>query len=103
MRRSFEKDIGKAEVRQTFRISKAGAIAGSMVIEGGVKRGCQARLIREGKQIWEGKVSGLKRFKDDVREVKEGFECGISLENVDDIKAGDIIEAFVVERIAAPV
>jgi translation initiation factor IF-2 len=94
-----EKDIGKAEVRQTFRISKSGTIAGCMVIEGAIKRGCQARLIREGKQIWEGKLVGLKRFKDDAKEVKEGFECGISLDDMEDIKAGDIISAFEIEQV----
>ncbi len=94
-----EKDIGKAEVRQTFRISKAGIIAGCMVTEGIIKRGCQARLIRAGAQIWEGKLVGLKRFKDDAKEVKEGFECGISLDGLEDIKPGDIISAFEIEQI----
>jgi len=94
-----EKDIGKAEVRQTFRITKSGTIAGSMVTEGVVRRGAGARLLREGVQIYEGKVSGLKRFKDDAREVKEGFECGISLEGMNEIHVGDIISVFEIEQV----
>ncbi len=94
-----EKALGKAEVRQVFRISKAGTVAGCMVIEGLVRRNASGRLFREGKQVWEGKIEGLKRFKEDAREVKEGFECGISLEGQNDIKEGDIIEAFEVEEV----
>ncbi len=94
-----EKALGKAEVRQVFRISKAGTVAGCMVIEGLVRRNASGRLFRDGKEIWEGKIEGLKRFKDDAREVKEGFECGISLEGQNDIKEGDIIEAFEVEEV----
>jgi translation initiation factor IF-2 len=94
-----EKDIGKAEVRQTFRVSKAGTIAGCMVIDGLIRRGCSVRLQREGELVWEGKLSSLKRFKDDAREVKEGFECGLSLEGFNDIKVGDIIEAYEIEEI----
>jgi len=94
-----EKDIGIAEVRQTFRISKAGTIAGCMVTEGVVRRGCSIRLMRDGDLVWEGKLASLKRFKDDVREVKEGFECGLSLEGFNDIKVGDLIEAYEIEEI----
>jgi len=94
-----EKALGKAEVRQTFRISKAGTVAGCMIIEGLVRRGAMARLIREGEQIWEGKISGLKRFKEDVREVKDGFECGISLDNMDAVHVGDIIDVFDMEEV----
>jgi translation initiation factor IF-2 len=94
-----EKNIGKAEVRQVFKISKAGNVAGCMVIEGSIKRGAGIRLLREGAQIWAGKLSSLKRFKDDAREVKEGFDCGMSLENFNDVKVGDIIEAFEVESV----
>ncbi len=94
-----EKSLGKAEVRQVFRISKAGTVAGCMVTEGLIRRNASARLFREGKEVWEGKVEGLKRFKEDAREVKEGFECGISLEGQNDIKEGDIIEAFEVEEV----
>lgn len=94
-----EKELGTAEVRQTFRISKTGTIAGSMVTKGLVRRGAGARLIRDGETIWEGKISGLKRFKEDVKEVKDGFECGISLEHHNEIHVGDIIEAFEMESI----
>jgi len=94
-----ENDIGQAEVRQTFRTSKSGTIAGCMVIDGTVRRGSGARLMREGEKVWEGKVSGLKRFKEDVREVKEGFECGISLLDMEEIHVGDVIVVFEVEHI----
>ena len=94
-----EKTIGKAEVRQTFRISKAGTVAGCMVIDGVVRRAASARLLRDSTQIWQGKMSSLKRFKDDAREVKEGFDCGIALDGYDDIKVGDVIEAFEVEEV----
>jgi len=94
-----EKDIGKAEVRQTFRVSKAGTIAGCMVTSGFIRRGCSVRLMREGELVWEGKLGSLKRFKDDVREVKEGFECGLSLDGFNDIKVGDIVDAYEIEEI----
>lgn len=94
-----EKALGKAEVRQTFRITKSGTIAGCMVTEGLVKRGAMARLIRAGEQIWEGKLTGLKRFKEDVREVKDGFECGISLDNMNAIHVDDVIEVFDMEEV----
>ncbi len=94
-----EKELGKAEVRQTFRISKAGTVAGCMVIEGLIRRGAMARLVRGGERIWEGKVSGLKRFKEDVKEVKDGFECGISLENQNSIHVDDIIEVYDMEEV----
>ncbi|MCC6216202.1 MAG: translation initiation factor IF-2 [Polyangiaceae bacterium] len=94
-----EKQIGTAEVRQVFKLSKAGVIAGSMVTSGSVKRGATGRLVREGEQVWEGKISGLKRFKEDVREVKEGFECGISLEGYDDVQVGDVITVIELEQV----
>ncbi len=94
-----EKNIGKAEIRQVFKTSKAGAVAGCMVIDGVIKRSAGARLLREGASIWQGKLSSLKRFKDDARDVKEGFECGIALEGYSDFKEGDIIEAFEVEEV----
>ena len=94
-----EKALGKAEIRQLFRISKAGTVAGSMVTEGVIKRGSGARLERDGEIIWEGKVTGLKRFKDDAREVKEGFECGISLEASAEPNVGDIIHVFETEEV----
>jgi translation initiation factor IF-2 len=94
-----ERPLGKAQVRQTFRISKTGTIAGCMVVEGAIRRGAGARLFRAGEQIWEGKVSGLKRFKEDVREVKDGFECGISLENMDAVHVDDEIHVFEMEEV----
>jgi translation initiation factor IF-2 len=96
-----EKIIGKADVREVFRVPKAGTVAGCMVIDGSVRRNARARLIRDGVVSWEGNIASLRRFKDDVSEVREGFECGISLENFNDIKVGDQIEAYVVERVAA--
>jgi translation initiation factor IF-2 len=94
-----EKNIGKAEIRQVFKTSKSGAVAGCMVIEGVIKRSGGARLTRDGATIWQGKIGGLKRFKDDAKDVKEGFECGISLEGFSEFKEGDIIEAFEVEEV----
>jgi translation initiation factor IF-2 len=94
-----ERNIGKAEVRQVFKLSKAGTVAGCMVIEGLVKRAGGVRLLREGATLWQGKMSSLKRFKDDVRDVKEGFDCGIALEGFNEIVVGDIIEAFEIEQV----
>ena len=96
-----EKILGKAAVREVFRVPRAGTVAGCMVIDGLVRRNARARLIRDGVVSWEGNISSLRRFKDDVSEVREGFECGISLENFNDVKVGDQIEAYVVERVAA--
>jgi translation initiation factor IF-2 len=96
-----EKIIGKADVREVFRVPRAGAVAGSMVVDGSIRRNARARLIRDGVVSWEGNILSLRRFKDDVSEVREGFECGIGLENFNDVKVGDQIEAYVVERVAA--
>jgi len=93
--------LGKAQVQETFKVSKIGVIAGCRVIDGVIRRQAKARLIRDGVVIWEGDIATLKRFKDDVNEVKNGFECGISLVNYNDIKIDDEIEAFVIEKIAA--
>ena len=97
--------IGSAEVRDTFKTPKFGTIAGCMVTEGRIARSgdTQARLLRDNVVIHEGKIGSLRRFKDDVSEVKAGFECGIGFEKFNDIKIGDVIEAFVVERVAATV
>ncbi len=92
---------GRAEVRETFRITKVGTVAGCMVQEGTITRDSQVRLLRDNIVIHTGKIDALKRFKNDASEVKSGFECGISLVGYNDIKVGDIIEAFVTERIAA--
>ena len=95
-----EKILGYAEVRQVIHISKIGNIAGCMVTEGVVKRGAKVRLLRDHVVIHEGELSQLKRFKDDVKEVKAGFDCGMSFANYDDIKEGDQIECFEIEEIA---
>jgi translation initiation factor IF-2 len=97
--------IGTAEVRETFKVPKFGTIAGCMVIEGRITRSgeTQARLLRDNVVVHEGRIGSLRRFKDDVSEVKAGFECGIGFEKYNDIKIGDVIEAFVVERVAATV
>lgn len=95
-----EKELGMAEVRQVISISKVGKVAGCMVKEGLVKRGAKVRIIRDGVVIYTGALSQLKRFKDDVKEVKEGFDCGMSFENFDDVKVGDMIECYEIEEIA---
>jgi translation initiation factor IF-2 len=89
-----EEFIGRAEVREVFNIPKAGVIAGSYVIDGKIAQGCNIRLLRNGKIVHDGKLSSLKRFKDDAKEVKNGYECGISLEGYSDIKQADIFEAY---------
>ena len=94
-----EKVIGNAEVRQTFRISNVGTIAGAYVLSGKVERNAGVRVIRDNVVIHEGKLATLKRFKDDAKEVSKGFECGIQIENYNDIKEGDIIEVYVMEEI----
>ena len=94
---------GKAEVRETFRITKVGSVAGCQVQDGTITRDSEVRLLRDNVVVYTGKVSSLRRFKDDVSEVKSGMECGITLENFGDIKQNDIIEAFVTERVATEV
>jgi len=94
---------GKAEVRETFRITKVGAVAGCQVIDGNIPSKSEARLLRDNIVVYTGKISSLRRFKDDVSEVRTGQECGITLENYSDVKQGDIIEAFVTERVATEV
>lgn len=94
-----ESIIGHAEVRNIFKISKVGNIAGCMVIDGKISRNAQMRLIRGGIVVFEGKIDTLKRFKDDAKEVTQGFECGITLERYNDIQEGDIIEAFIMETV----
>jgi len=95
-----EEVTSSIEVREIFRVPKVGTIAGSMVIEGTIVRKNKVRLIRDGIVIYDGRLGSLKRFKEDVKEVKQGFECGIGIENFNDIKVGDIIEAYEVEEIA---
>jgi translation initiation factor IF-2 len=95
-----EKVMGRAEVRNTFSVPKIGTIGGCFVQDGKIQRSNGVRLIRDGKVVYEGKIGSLKRFKDDAREVATGFECGIGIENFNDLKVGDIIEAFIKEEVA---
>lgn len=90
---------GQAEIRQVIKASKVGNIAGCYVTDGSIKRNCGIRLIRDGIVVYEGKLASLRRFKDDVKEVNSGFECGLNIENYNDIKEGDIIEGFVMEEV----
>jgi translation initiation factor IF-2 len=99
-----EQRIGSAQVRETFKVPKVGTIAGCMVTDGRITRqgDAQARLLRDNVVVWEGKLASLKRFKDDVSEVKAGFECGMGLQNFNDVKVGDVIEVFQMERVPQP-
>ena len=95
--------LGRAEVRETFRVPKVGTVAGCYVMDGLIKRDSDVRLVRDGVQVYKGKISSLKRFKDDASEVRNGMECGIAVANFNDVKRGDVIEAFVTEKIAAEI
>jgi translation initiation factor IF-2 len=86
--------LGTAEVRATFKAKSIGTIAGCYITDGIIKRNAKARLVRNGVVIYDGEISSLKRFKEDVKEVQKGFECGLTLKNFNDIKVGDIIEAY---------
>ncbi|HMC18043.1 MAG TPA: translation initiation factor IF-2 [Gemmatimonadales bacterium] len=92
--------LGEAEVRQIFKIAKVGTIAGSFVRSGVIPRTARVRVVRDGVEVYDGTLASLKRFKDDVREVREGFECGIGVENFNDLKVGDLIEAYRIEEVA---
>jgi translation initiation factor IF-2 len=94
-----EETLGEAEVRATFRASRLGTIAGCMVTTGVVRRGAQVRVVRDGTVIYETTIASLRRVKDDVREVQEGFECGILLENFNDVKEGDVLEAYETKQV----
>jgi len=91
--------IGHAEIRETFKVPGVGVIAGSYVTDGSIQRNAGIRLLRDNIVIHEGKISSLKRFKDDVKEVNAGYECGVGIENYNDIKQGDVFEAFIMEQI----
>ena len=95
-----EEVLGEAEVRQTFRASRVGTIAGCMVTQGAVQRGAQVRIVRDGTIVHDGRIGTLKRFQDDVREVTQGFECGLTLENFNDVKEGDVLEVYAVREVA---
>jgi translation initiation factor IF-2 len=92
--------LGRAEVREVFGVSKVGVVAGSYVTEGKLTRGAEVRLFRNGDVVHEGKVTSLKRFKDDVKEVQAGYECGIGVEGFSDWEVGDTIEAYTYEEVA---
>ena len=91
--------LGAAEIREVFKLSKSGTVAGCMVTSGTIPRTGKVRLLREGQTVWTGRIGSLRRFKDDVREVTSGFECGIALDGMNDVKVGDVIEAFTTEEI----
>jgi translation initiation factor IF-2 len=96
-----ERVLGRADVRAVFKVPRAGNVAGCMVTNGVIRRTARARLIRDSVVAWEGNIGSLRRVKDDVSEVREGFECGIGLENFNDVKVGDQIECYIIEQIAA--
>lgn len=95
-----ESTLGLVEIRQVFRISKVGAVAGCYVLEGIVKRGSLVRLLRDNVVVWSGELDSLKRFKDDVKEVKEGYECGLSLKNYNEIQEGDRLEIYEIVEVS---
>jgi translation initiation factor IF-2 len=95
-----ESAIGLVEVREVFRISKVGAVAGCYVLDGMIKRASKIRLLRDDVVVHSGELDSLKRFKDDVKEVKAGFECGLSLKGYNDIEVGDLLEVFEVVEVA---
>jgi translation initiation factor IF-2 len=97
---SRESILGHAEIRQVFDVSKVGKIAGCRVVDGLIRRTARARLLRDNVVIYDGQLGSLKRFKDDVREVRDGFECGMSIEGYGDIRQGDVIEAYEIEEVA---
>jgi len=92
--------VGEAVVRETFKVPKIGVIAGCIVRSGIINRQGRARIVRDGVQVYEGTLGSLRRFKDDVKEVKEGYECGIGIENFNDLKVGDVIETYRTESVA---
>ena len=94
-----EKVLGHAEIRQIFKASGVGNIAGSYVLDGEFQRGCKIRITREGEQIYEGSLASLKRFKDDVKEVKAGFECGLVFDGFDRMQELDIVEAYIMVEV----
>ncbi|MGZ4130917.1 MAG: EF-Tu/IF-2/RF-3 family GTPase [Actinomycetota bacterium] len=95
-----EAELGRAEVRATFRVPRLGVVAGCMVVDGTIVRNSRARVVRDGVVVYDGRIGSLRRFKDDVREVAEGYECGIAIENFQDVKEGDFIEAYEVREVA---
>ena len=96
-----ENVIGRAEVKEVFRVPKVGAVAGCYVTDGRVPRNANVRLVRDGVVVFKGRVSSLRRFKEDVKEVQSGYECGIGLENFQDVKTGDVFEVYELEKVEA--
>ncbi|MCK5341266.1 MAG: translation initiation factor IF-2, partial [Desulfobulbaceae bacterium] len=96
-----ERVIGSAEVRETFHVSRIGTIAGCYVTDGKMERNAHVRLLRDGVVVYTGRLASLKRFKDDAKEVMSGYECGLALENFNDIKIGDTCEMYVMDEVAA--
>ena len=94
-----EKVIGEVVVRETYKVSKIGTIAGCYVTNGCVERNAKIRVNRDGVTVYDGKIASLKRFKDDVKEVKNGFECGIMIENYNDVKVDDVFEIYIMEQV----
>jgi len=94
-----EDSVGSAEVRQTFKASRVGTIAGSHVLDGKITRGAKVRLVRDGTVVYTGEIASLRRFNEDVREVAAGFECGIVLKDFADVKDGDVIEAYATRQV----
>lgn len=92
--------VGEAEVRKLFRVPRVGTVGGCYVNSGEIRRNLSVRVFRDDVQIYEGELGSLKRFQDDVREVREGYECGLSIEGYNDIKVGDVIESYRVEEVA---
>jgi len=97
---SREVVYGEAEVRETFKVARVGTIAGCIVRSGNMNRKGRMRVIRDGVEIYDGGIASLRRFKDDVNEVKEGYECGIGIENFNDVKIGDVFECYRTEEVA---
>ncbi|GIV00204.1 MAG: hypothetical protein KatS3mg014_1819 [Actinomycetota bacterium] len=95
-----ETELGRAEVRALFRVPRVGTVAGCYVLQGKMVRGAQARVVRDGVVVYDGRIASLRRFKEDVREVAEGYECGVGIENFNDVKEGDVIEAYEVREVA---
>jgi translation initiation factor IF-2 len=95
-----EEILGEAEVRQTFKVSRLGTIAGCMVTSGVIQRGAQVRLVRDGAIVHDGRIATLRRVQDDVREVQQGFECGLTIEGYNDVKEGDVLEVYTVREVA---
>ena len=94
-----EQIIGHVEIRQTFKVSKVGTVCGGYVQDGKIVRNSQVRVVRDGIVVFEGALASLRRFKDDVKEVAAGYECGLQIEKFNDVKIGDIVEVFVMEQI----